>query len=137
MREIGIVTECGNGRAKVAVLRRSACGENCAGCSGGCTPTKSIIAARNDIGAECGDRVLLELEDRRALSAAVLVYILPLTALFAGAAAGYCAGFAEGWCALTGAALMAVCFCVLRIFNRVYARVFCVEIKQILSSGHK
>ena len=134
MREIGIVTECKGERAKVAVLRRSVCGENCASCRGGCTPTKSIINAQNEIGAKRGDRVLIELADNRAFSAAALVYILPLAALFAGSAAGYFAGMGEGRCALLGLAAMALCFAALHIVSRVYARFFCVQITRILSS---
>lgn len=137
MREAGIVTKCEGERARVAVLRRSACGEHCASCRGGCAPTKSVISAQNCIGARPGDRVLLELADNRALKAAVLVYILPLAALFAGAAAGYFAGMGEGMCALLGLAAMAICFAVLHAVNRACARSFCVQITRILSSAEQ
>lgn len=82
MRETGIVEEIIGKNARVRVIKKSACGENCASC-GGCVPSERTLEAKNSIGAEAGDRVILELAGERVLSAAALVYILPLAVFIA------------------------------------------------------
>lgn len=47
-----------------------------------------IIEARNDIGAEPGDWVRLEMESRHVLTAAFMIYVFPLIAAVLGYFAG-------------------------------------------------
>lgn len=135
MREIGIVTELCCDMAKVTVLRRSACGENCASCKGGCTPTMTVITAKNEAGAMCGDRVAVEISDKRALWAAVLVYILPLAALILGAAVGRVLGFGEGFSAVVGFIAMAVCFGIVRFVSEKSRAHYEVRLTKILTKS--
>ncbi|MFI3115013.1 MAG: SoxR reducing system RseC family protein [Clostridia bacterium] len=69
--------------AEVCVTRQSACGENCASCSGCAKPTyKAVTIARNPINAQVGDVVNLKSEDAIILKGAVYVYVLPLVLFF-------------------------------------------------------
>lgn len=83
MKQIGIVEKTENDIAVVRIKRASACGENCASCKGGCTPTEQTVTAKNTVGAKTGDNVIISLETHDVLFAAFLVYILPLIVLFA------------------------------------------------------
>lgn len=77
MRERGIVTEVKGNIIEVIINRKSACGGNCAQC-GGCTAGGTMVRALNSQGAKKGDMVELELDERKVLKAAFLVYIIPL-----------------------------------------------------------
>ena len=84
MREVGFVDEIKGGYAIVRVAKKSACGENCVSCKGGCTPGERKIKVKNPISAEVGEKVILELPDGKVLSAAFLAYILPIIIFFVG-----------------------------------------------------
>ena len=84
MREVGFVDEIKGGYAIVRVAKKSACGENCASCKGGCTPGERKIKVKNTSSAEVGEKVILELPDGKVLSAAFLAYILPIIIFFVG-----------------------------------------------------
>lgn len=75
----------GENRAEVLVRRQSACGHDCASCSG-CGP-ESVAAvtavADNSLGARPGDTVQVESESRQVLSIAFVLYLVPLVLLFA------------------------------------------------------
>lgn len=83
MKETGFVGELHGEYASVRVAKKSACGENCAACGGGCVPGERVLSAKNPIGAKPGDRVLVELETGNVLGAAFLAYILPLAVFIA------------------------------------------------------
>ncbi len=84
MTEIGFIHEIKGGITTIRVAKKTACGENCASCKGGCKPGERILEVKNPIGAKEGERVLLELPEARLLSAAFLAYILPLVLFIAG-----------------------------------------------------
>lgn len=81
MNQTGIVEKADGKIAVVRISRKSACGENCASCKGGCMPTEQIIEAKNVSGAKVGDRVSLYMPSKTVLGAAVTVYIIPLALL--------------------------------------------------------
>ena len=85
MEQIGVVKKTENNFAYVAVNRVSACGENCAHCKGGCTPSNVTAKAENPIGAEAGDSVKIETDTGKVLFASFVLYIVPvlLTIFFA------------------------------------------------------
>ncbi|HHY37717.1 MAG TPA: SoxR reducing system RseC family protein [Clostridia bacterium] len=90
MEEEGLVVEVrpGGSLAKVKIERRAMC-ESCGKCglmSRGMTDI--VVTARNDAGAEAGERVVVELPSRDVLVSAFIVYMVPLMA----AAAGYVLG---------------------------------------------
>lgn len=82
--EQGLVIETSNGIAKIKVGRHNDC-KNCGACSGN---DSIIISADNKIGAKPGQRVSFEVKETNVLSAAFIVFILPLIALFIGVVLG-------------------------------------------------
>jgi sigma-E factor negative regulatory protein RseC len=75
--------------AEVTAQRVSACAHDCSKCGGGCSSLTNIqntitVTANNLIGACVGDSVVIESATSKVLSAAALVYILPLVLLILG-----------------------------------------------------
>lgn len=80
------VLSCGtDGTAQVAYLRQSACSGDCHKCAGcGAVQQTMIVTARNPIGARPGDLVTIESETGPVLTAAAVLYLLPLVLFVAG-----------------------------------------------------
>lgn len=74
-----------DGRAELLAARESACSGDCHHCAG-CGAAKQTLrlTAGNPIGAQRGDVVLVVSRDAPVLWGAVLLYLLPLLAFFAG-----------------------------------------------------
>ncbi len=134
MRKPGVVKKCGT-MCEVSVLRQSACGENCAHCKGGCTPTDTIITAENMVGAEVGDRVILEVPDRAGIKAAALVYSLPIAVLIIALMTAKLSGMSDDAAALISLAAMAVSLGVVSAINRHLSSGFKVQIVDIIGRG--
>lgn len=82
------------GYAEVFLERQSACSGDCHHCGGcGAIREKLFVRAANPIGAEPGDRVLIESETKSVMISIFLVYLLPIVLFFAG----YFLGSALGW----------------------------------------
>ncbi|SCY16656.1 SoxR reducing system RseC family protein [Alkaliphilus peptidifermentans] len=92
MDKIGTVLELKNEYAVVEIGRANSCGEKCSSCKSGCTPTGIKVTARNEVKADVGQIVILEMEKKRVLKAAFLIYILPLIGLIIGIIVGMWAG---------------------------------------------
>lgn len=70
--------------AQVVLIRQSACSGDCHKCSGcGAAEQTLVLTAKNPIGAEVGDVVVIESASGPVLAAAAMLYMLPL-ALFIG-----------------------------------------------------
>lgn len=83
-----------SGLAEVVVPRQSACAHDCSECAGcGSTGAPVHAQAQNPIGAQPGQRVVLESSTKKLLGIAGLVYLVPL-ALFL---LGYVVGVLAGW----------------------------------------
>ncbi len=132
MNKIGIVKELSGKEARVRIQRPSACGENCASCKGGCNLSENDVWALNEAGAVAGDRVELEMQDKRVLIAAALVYIIPLCMLFAGYAIGGIFSDGEEVKILSGFVLMGICYGVLSIIDRRLKSKYSLIIKKVL-----
>ena len=78
MEQIGTVKRTDGQNAYVMVNRVSACGENCAHCKGGCTPTSVLAKAQNCVGADVGDTVKLESDTKKVIFAAFILYMVPV-----------------------------------------------------------
>jgi sigma-E factor negative regulatory protein RseC len=96
-----------NGLAEVLVSRTSACGHECSGGSGACSgclfEVKPLsVKARNTVGACVGERVVIETGTGSVLSAAILVYLLPLAFLVAALILASVAGAQEASVVLSG-----------------------------------
>ena len=118
MKQIGIVEDIVGNNINVRIKRASACGENCANCKGGCTPTEKIVKARNDAGAKIGDTVVLQMDNKNVLTAAFLVYILPLMVLFAVYGIVFALSANEGISALCGVLGMFMTFFAVRFIDK-------------------
>ncbi len=86
MKQIATVTALpGKGVAEVTVARKTACGhdcENCAGC-GAVDAGSFTVLAQNDLELRLGDKVEI-FTDQKVLSAAALVYLVPLVLFLVG-----------------------------------------------------
>lgn len=78
MREEGIVKKETEGLCEVVVRRKTACGDNCASCGGACKMNFQSVTAKNSAGAKAGDSVIIEMESKKVLLSAFLVYIMPI-----------------------------------------------------------
>jgi sigma-E factor negative regulatory protein RseC len=97
-----------NGTATVFLQRESACSGDCHKCSGcGAAKEVMIFEARNPIGAQRGDLVVIESRTGPVMKAVGVFYVLPLVLFFLGfwlgsfvdlsvltACLGFCAGIA-------------------------------------------
>ena len=68
-----------HGYASISVPRKSACGHDCEECAGcGVTGAAVRAKAKNDIGAQPGQKVVVESSTKKLLGVVVLVYLLPV-----------------------------------------------------------
>lgn len=68
-----------HGKALVMVERMSACGENCASCGAGCSnKNRTTVVAVNKISASTGDEVVIKTKTSKILTAAFIVYVVPV-----------------------------------------------------------
>ena len=74
-----------DGTATVVHIRESACSGDCHKCSGcGAAKEAILLEAKNSIGANMGDLVIIESETGPVLKAAAVMYMLPMVFFFAG-----------------------------------------------------
>ena len=73
------------GYAEISVPRKSACGHDCEECAGcGMTGAAIHARARNDVGAQKGDKVVVESSTKKLLGVVALVYLLPVVGFLLG-----------------------------------------------------
>lgn len=72
-----------DGRAEIVVTRQSACAHDCRDCAG-CGAGGAVVraVADNPLGAQSGQRVVVESSSRRFFGAVLLVYTLPVALFF-------------------------------------------------------
>lgn len=89
MKETGLVVALNDKNAQVKIERKSACG-SCKGCRMGSSEEMSItIEVSNEIGANIGDIVEVDMETINILLAAFIMYGIPLIALLTGVFVSY------------------------------------------------
>lgn len=105
MTQIATVEErLGPGLVRVAVRRETACGHDCEHC-GGCGAAGGQVlrvTAADSLDTRPGDRVLVESGTGQVLSAAALVYLLPLAGFLAGYGLGSGGSLLRGIAAVLG-----------------------------------
>ena len=80
------------GKAEVSVPRKSACGHDCESCSGcGMTGSSTYAVALNPIGAQVGQKVVVESSNKRLYGVMLLVYAVPVVLFLIGYFASYSA----------------------------------------------
>ncbi len=86
-----------SGFAEIAVPRQSACAHECSECAG-CGATGAVVhaQARNPIGAQPGQKVVVESSTKKLLGIAGLVYLVPLALFLLGYVLGSLAGLDGG-----------------------------------------
>ena len=105
-------------KAEVEVLRGTACGDDCGSCEVCHYASKIRVEARNDVGAQLGDRVEIEARTFRVLGAAVLVYVVPFVLFFIGYAVAAALNFSEGLSMVMSFAAFAVGMVIVVIVGR-------------------
>ncbi len=74
-----------DGTAEVVLIRQSACSGDCHKCSGcGAVEQTMVLTARNAIGAQAGDLVIIQSASGPVLAGAAVLYMLPLALFFLG-----------------------------------------------------
>lgn len=120
--------------AEVEITRSSACGESCASC-GLCPGQTSVVEAVNDINADVGDTVIMDMSDSKVLGAAFLVYIVPLLMLIVGYFSGCAVFIGELPRIITGFLFMAAAFAVIICLDRKIKRKYESHIVRIIPSA--
>lgn len=132
MTQVGVITKVIDDMAEVSVVRGTACGETCKGCSGHCALTKNTVMAKNIINADVGDVVSISSKTEQVIKMAFLVYILPIILFFF---TYFSAGlFFENESLLIALSLAVffLVFCVLHILDKKNKTKVEVEITKIL-----
>lgn len=71
--------------AEISVPRKSACGHDCEECAGcGISGTSVYTKAINTIGAQPGQKVVVESSTQKMMRIVVLVYLIPVVLFLAG-----------------------------------------------------
>ena len=74
-----------NGTAEISVPRKSACGHDCEECAGCGVSGASVRAtAQNPIGAQAGDKVVVESSSKKLFGAILIVYMIPIVLFLLG-----------------------------------------------------
>lgn len=132
MREKAVVVTNKKNRTQVEIIRTSAC-DGCRCCSVGKEGKPLRVWAKNPINAKVGQVVEIELSASTFLSAALIVYGIPLLAFLVGVGFGYKVSellnisAIEPFAILTGVGLMLVSFLIIHFLtkreetNRKYA----------------
>ncbi|MDO5041582.1 MAG: SoxR reducing system RseC family protein [Peptoniphilus sp.] len=85
MQREGIVIKVVENNIEITTVRPSACGESCETCSAKCAESKPMTQIfPNTIGAEVGDRVILEVNNKNYLRYILLIYAVPLVFFVVG-----------------------------------------------------
>ena len=86
MTQIATVEEIlSGGYATISVPRKSACGHDCEECAGcGMTGAAIKAKAKNVIGAQPGQKVIVESSTQKLLGVGALVYLLPVVFFLMG-----------------------------------------------------
>lgn len=128
IEERGQVMAVEGTQVRVAVSRQNSCGSCKARAACGQGLMQSLkpgrvheVLALCDYQVQVGDTVVLGVEETLALRGAVLVYLLPLLALLAGALLADWLGLAEGWTILAALAGFALAVTGLYLYNRSLA----------------
>ena len=118
MKQIGIVFELNDDKAKIIVTRLAACGSSCESCSAHCGENKQeYINVKNDIGLKIGDRVEITTDSKAVLKYIALVYGLPLIFLISGVVIGMLLNLKEMYSLLVGFVFMIVSFIFIKTID--------------------
>lgn len=116
MEQLGKIVEVvDNSSAKVMMLRHTSC-KNCGACHVGSNPD-IIITAENAVSAQLGNLVEVSMKTQNILSAAFIMYVIPLFILVLGIYVGtriFTTENGEIYSIFLGFALLAISYFVIR-----------------------
>jgi len=120
MRQTAKVIALRGEKAQVEVIRRGACGGECANCHGcdGLEDKPVSVWASNEPTAKLGDWVTVESSSSKLLGMAFVVYLLPFLFLFVGYFVASNRGLNEGPSILTGAIGFLIALLLVRVLNQ-------------------
>ena len=126
MEEIGRVHDYGNEPAivRVEIEAKGAC-HNCASrrvCLPFGNDGRMMTEAINERGAQPGDVVRIEMSPKSTISAALLLYVFPVVALFLGYIFGLSTTGEEKYGIAAGVLLLAVSFVLLKVLNPTFSK---------------
>lgn len=130
MKQTGTVISTDGTSAKIAVVRESACGGNCASC-GGCK-ADTVVEALNLAGAKKGDRVVLEMDSSRVLLTAFTVYTLPIILLIAVYFAAAALFHSETAGIAAGSGCMVLAYAAIIAFSKKNKNKYTLKVEKIL-----
>lgn len=144
MNRTGIIVKDMGKYSKVKLMRHTACG-NCGACQLGDDQKDIHLIAMNDVHGEEGDLVEVTMGTDSVLSAAFIMYIIPLAALLIGVFLGQpifkTLGFSniEIPSALLGLVLMVGTFLVIKMNDQKFlqSQKYTAHIEVILQKSHK
>lgn len=109
-----------DGMAEVVRVRESACSGDCHKCSGcGAAQQKLLLKARNPIGAQPGDLVVVSSETKTVLKAAAVLYMLPLLFFILGYLVGESLWQRGG---LVSIGSVILCIVLIKLYDRRLAK---------------
>ena len=135
MKEVGTVEKIDGEFLLVRVEKKSACGENCATCKGGCVPTDRIIRVKRTLDCQTGDKVVLDMSGKKVMGAAFLVYIIPLVVLIFGYFLGESLLGGEGTAILSGVVFMVVSIAIIAVFDKFSKDKYLAEVTEIINKN--
>ena len=109
-----------DGMAEVIRVRESACSGDCHKCSGcGAAQQNLLLTARNPIGAQPGDMVVISSETKTVLKAAAVLYMLPLVLFIVGYLLGESLWQRGG---LVSICAVILCIVLIKLYDRRLAK---------------
>ncbi|MBM7561610.1 SoxR reducing system RseC family protein [Fusibacter tunisiensis] len=125
MDRTGVVIEELGQFSKVKLLRHTACG-NCGACQVGDDSKDVHLMAKNSVNAHIGDMVEVSMNTDSVLSAAFIMYVIPLVALFAGLGIGHVLFKTlvngELYSGIFGLAVMVLAFVVIKMNDKHFMK---------------
>ena len=133
MKETAIVKSVEGELCTCIIMRKSACGENCASCKAACSSREHTFSAKNLAGAKAGDTVIIEMGTKKVLYSAFLVYILPLVAFILGFAYFFESGKSEIVSALWGLMTGAIVWALVSFYGKRRKEELVPEVTEVVS----
>ena len=133
-----IVKEMGN-YSKVKLVRHTACG-NCGACQLGDEQKDIMLVAKNSAGAKMGDLVEVTMATDSVLSAAFIMYVIPLAGLLIGLLIGQALfNGSDVYSALSGLVLMSLMFMMIKLNDKKFLNnyKYTAHILKVLQSEHE
>jgi len=128
MDRTGVIVAVEKDFSRIKLLRHTACG-NCGACQLGDDQKDVMLIAKNEVNAQVGDMVEVSMGTSGVLSAAFIMYMIPLMSLFLGLVVGLVSlpaigykGNIEVTASLIGLVVMAVAFFIIKLNDKHFLK---------------